>query len=168
MFLVKLLKSFRYAFAGICSSFRQERNFRIHLTAILYVTYFAFLYGLEPLGWAVLILTFSFVLSNELMNTAVEECIDFKSEEWNPHAKLSKDNAAASVLIAAVYSIIVAVFLFSDLERLRTAVTALLAFPRVLFLGLSLVPAAFFVFGFRKYEKEFPEKKPGKKERNHQ
>ena len=35
-------------------------------------------------------------LSNELMNTAVEECIDFKSEEWNPHAKLSKDNAAAS------------------------------------------------------------------------
>ena len=143
MFLVKLLKSFRYAFAGICSSFRQERNFR-------------------------LILTFSFVLSNELMNTAVEECIDFKSEEWNPHAKLSKDNAAASVLIAAVSSIIVAVFLFSDLERLRTAVTALLAFPRVLFLGLSLVPAAFFVFGFRKYEKEFPEKKPGKKERNHQ
>lgn len=157
MFLFKLFRSFRYAFAGICSSVRKERNFRIHLTAILYVTYFAWLYGLEKTGWAVLILTFAFVLSNELMNTAVEECIDLKSEGWNPHAKQSKDSAAASVLTAAVSSVAVAFFLFSDGEKLSAALGALTVFPRFAVLLLSLPLAALFIFGFRSYEKEIPE-----------
>ena len=157
MFLKKLFSSFRYAFTGVFSSIKNERNFRIHLTAILYVTYFAMLYGLEPLGWAVLALTCAFVLSNELMNTAVEECIDFKSSEWDPHAKLSKDNAAASVLIAALSAIVVACFLFSDGEKLLAAWKLLISTPRIFIIGSSLIGAAFFVFGFRSNEKKIPE-----------
>lgn len=156
---IKLFKSFRFAFEGILSSLKHERNFRIHLTAICYVTYFAFLYRLESIGWAVLVLTFAFVVSNELMNTAVEECIDFKSEQWDPHAKRSKDNAAASVLTAAFSAIIVAAFLFSDPAKLQPALQTLISFPHIVWLLISLLPASLFIFGFRKSEKEFPEKK---------
>lgn len=159
MFLLKIFNSFRHAFAGFASSLKRERNFRIHLTAICYVTYFAVLYGLSNTGWAVLVLTFAFVLSNELMNTAVEESVDLKTENWNPHAKLSKDNAAASVLTAAVSALAVAAFLFGEPEKLIPACKALITLPRLPILLLTLMPAGLFIFGFCQYEKK-PPKKP--------
>lgn len=48
----------------------------------------------------------------EFINTAIEQNVDLVTEEKNEKAKRAKDLAAAAVFIAAVYAIIVAVFVF--------------------------------------------------------
>ena len=52
-FMIKFLKGFGYAAAGICHGFN-ERNFRVHICAVLFVTWFALkFYELSRAEWAV-------------------------------------------------------------------------------------------------------------------
>ena len=74
--MIKFLKGFGYAAAGIYHGFN-ERNFRVHICAVLFVTRFALkFYELSRAEWAVLLLTFAAVISAELFNTAVERLCD--------------------------------------------------------------------------------------------
>lgn len=74
--MIKFLKGFGYAAAGIYHGFN-ERNFRVHICAVLFVTWFALkFYELSRAEWAVLLLTFAAVISAELFNTAVERLCD--------------------------------------------------------------------------------------------
>ena len=59
--MIKFLKGFGYAAAGIYHGFN-ERNFRVHICAVLFVTWFALkFYELSRAEWAVLLLTFAAV-----------------------------------------------------------------------------------------------------------
>jgi diacylglycerol kinase len=48
----------------------------------------------------------------ELINTSIEEIVNIVSPEIKPEAKIAKDVAAASVLIASIASVLIAAFLF--------------------------------------------------------
>ena len=93
----KFLKGFAYAAAGIIHGFT-ERNFRVHICAVGFVTWFAVrFYGLSRAEWAVLLLTFAAVISAELFNTSIERLCDKVSPEKDEHIKRSKDTAAGAV-----------------------------------------------------------------------
>lgn len=52
------------------------------------------------------------VLSLELMNTAVESVVDLVTDEWKEKAKIAKDTAAGAVLAAAIFSVIIGLWVF--------------------------------------------------------
>ena len=52
------------------------------------------------------------VTSLELMNTAIEETVNLASPEIHPLAKVSKDVAAGSVLLSAIFSAIIGLIIF--------------------------------------------------------
>ena len=80
----RFFKGFVYAFEGIVSCIKTERNMRFHI------------------GVAVLV------------NTAVEAAVDMACKDKNPLAKKAKDCAAGAVLIAAVASVAVGIRIFWD------------------------------------------------------
>jgi diacylglycerol kinase (ATP) len=51
------------------------------------------------------------VLSLEMMNCALEAAVDLASPELHPLAKYAKDAAAGAVLVAALTSVVVGVWL---------------------------------------------------------
>ena len=55
---------------------------------------------------------FAQVLSLEIVNTAIEACIDLVSPERQPLAKLAKDAAAGAVLISAIFAAIIGLLIF--------------------------------------------------------
>ena len=61
-----------------------------------------------------LLLSISFVLIAEMINTAIEATVDVASTSFDPMAKLAKDIAAGAVLIAAVNAVGVGYLVFSD------------------------------------------------------
>lgn len=143
MFL-SIFRSFGYAFQGIFRTVLRERNFRIHIVAVVAVSIFAFaLYGVTDTQAILLILTYGMVLSAELMNTALEKAVDLISPDKHPLAKLAKDAAAGGVLIAAIAAVVVAVLLFRDgakwaiVFRLLTTPVGIICF--VIFTVLSLL-----------------------------
>lgn len=115
----RFLKGFSYAGRGLALCLR-ERNFRFHLVAVLFVTYFAVrFYELSRGEWAVLLLTYGIVLSLEAVNTAIERLADRVTTEHDSVIGVCKDISAGAVLISAIFAVGVAVALFADVERIR-------------------------------------------------
>lgn len=103
----KLIDSFRFAFEGIKSTFKTERNFRIHLVAAILVIVWAWILKIPTWDFALLLIVIALVLCAELLNTAIEAVIDLVSPEWHPLAKVAKDTAAGAVLVSAVFAVAV-------------------------------------------------------------
>ncbi len=142
-----LLKSFGYAFHGIISAIKTQRNFRIHIIAAIYVTVFSLFYDFGRTEYIVLILTFVLVISLELVNTALENAVDLCSPEYDKLAEKSKDCAAGAVLIAAIGAVIIGIFLFADINAFKR-ILMFYCDNNIAFAGLllSIVAAVLFVF----------------------
>ena len=85
----------------------------------MYVTAFSFFYELKRAEYVLLMLTFSSVISAELINTAIEAAVDLCSPEQHRLAKLAKDAAAGAVLVTAFFAVIVGVLLFGDIAVIK-------------------------------------------------
>lgn len=107
-----LIRSFGYAFEGIWTGIRNERNMRIHCLAVIAVTCAGTLFHITAAQWCICLLLFALVISLELVNTAVEAVVDLVTEEKKPLAKIAKDTAAGAVLFAALISAVVGLIIF--------------------------------------------------------
>ena len=107
-----LLKSFGFALEGIRTGIVKGRNFRIQILLGVLASVLAIYLKFSPIEWVVLIITIASVIILELINTAIESIVDIVSPETKIEAKIAKDVAAASVLVSAIASIAIGVFLF--------------------------------------------------------
>ncbi|MBM6743907.1 diacylglycerol kinase family protein [Drancourtella massiliensis] len=107
-----LWRSFGYAFAGIWTGIRKERNMKIHCTALLMVVIAGIAFRITVSEWCICIVLCALVMSLELVNTALEAVVDLVTEEKKPLAKIAKDTAAGAVLIAAIASVIIGLLIF--------------------------------------------------------
>lgn len=108
----KIINSFKYAFEGIKSSLRTERNMKIHFSMMILVIVAGILLDISTYEWMICIILFGIVIGGELVNTAIEEVTDLVTTEINPKAKLAKDIAAGAVLIMAITSAIIGFIIF--------------------------------------------------------
>lgn len=108
----KIKDSFKYAFSGIISAFKTEKNMKIHMIAVICVIVFGLLLKLNLLEWIICISCFVLVIGGELFNTAIEVVVDLVSPGINEKAKKSKDIAAGGVLVFAIGSLIIGLLIF--------------------------------------------------------
>lgn len=107
-----LYRSFGYAFDGIFSGIRKERNMKIHCIAVIWVVIAGVIFKISRIEWCLCLILFGMILSLELVNTALEAVVDLVTEERKPLAKLAKDTAAGAVLIAAIMAALVGILIF--------------------------------------------------------
>ena len=105
-----LYKSFGYAFQGIFTCIRKERNMKIHCMVAALVVIVGLILGISVTEWCICLGLFGMAL--ELVNMAVEAVVDLVTEERHPLAKIAKDTAAGAVLIAAIMAAIVGLIIF--------------------------------------------------------
>ena len=106
--LTRLRAAFGAAFEGMTAVWATSGNFRLEVAVGLIALTLGLLLrtGVVP----ILILC-ALVLSLEMMNCALEAAVDLASPELHPLAKFAKDVAAAAVLLAALISVAVGVWL---------------------------------------------------------
>lgn len=107
----KLIKSFGYAFYGICTAIK-ERNMRIHLFCAVAVFIAGLLTGISVLEWLIIIMIIALVIAAEMINTAIESVVNLASPDFHPLAKQAKDIAAGAVLVFAMASVIIGLLIF--------------------------------------------------------
>ncbi len=112
MWLKKLALSFRWAGEGLWLAVRTQRNLRVHLAALCYVTWAGLAANLDRLSWGLIILCCALVLALELINSGLEALCNRVCSQSDPHIKAAKDCAAAGVLLAAIASVVLACLLF--------------------------------------------------------
>ena len=107
-----LTESFGYAFEGIWTGIRNERNMKIHCLAIIVVTLTGTLFQITAMEWCICLLLFALVAALELVNTAIEAVVDLVTEEKKPLAKIAKDTAAGAVLFTAIMAVFIGCIIF--------------------------------------------------------
>lgn len=110
--LQKRIKSFAYAFKGVCSFLTKEHNAWIHCTAIVVVSIAGWALGITRMEWVAVTICFGMVLAAEAFNTAIERLVDLVSPDFHPIAGDVKDVAAGAVLICAIAAAIVGLIVF--------------------------------------------------------
>lgn len=105
-------KKFIYAFKGIFSSIKEEKSMVAHLIISLIAISLSIGLKISIINWIVIVIVIGFVLTTELLNTALENLVDTVSFEYNINAQKIKDTAAAATLIAAIISIVISFLVF--------------------------------------------------------
>jgi diacylglycerol kinase (ATP) len=147
-----IIDSFNFAFEGIIHVLRTQRNLRIHFAIAIGVLVLALIVNVTKLELIALLISITFVLIAEMLNTALEAAIDIATTSFDPMAKLAKDIAAGAVLIAAVNAIVVGYLVFAGkvadrssdlLDRLRQAPAELTLVALVLTILIVIATKAY-------------------------
>jgi diacylglycerol kinase len=105
-----LYKSFSCAIRGFLVALKTERNFKIHIAGLVVAVAAGIYLGLSMVEWGLIIFALGFVLTSELLNTAVEKIGDETSGGKHSNIiKDCKDMSAAAVLIAAFTALVIGV-----------------------------------------------------------
>jgi undecaprenol kinase/diacylglycerol kinase (ATP) len=110
--LKKRLKSFSYAFSGLKTAFKEEHNARIHLVATVLVVALSLFFDINKYEWIAVIFAIGFVFAMELVNSAIENTMDFISLEKHDTIRKIKDLSAAAVLVSALTAFVIGLMIF--------------------------------------------------------
>lgn len=107
-----MLKSFKYALNGISDALKSEPNLRFHFLASIVAIILAYYLKFSGTEFAVLTLTIFLVIALEFINTAIEKLSDIVHPEKSEKIRIIKDISAGVVLLGALASLFVGLFLF--------------------------------------------------------
>jgi diacylglycerol kinase (ATP) len=111
-FFIKRLKSIKYAVKGINFLFTKEPNARVHFVVTIIVIIAGFFLEISIHDWILVCIAICLVLTAEIFNTAIEKLVDLISPARNEKAAQIKDLAAGGVLICAIVSILIGLYVF--------------------------------------------------------
>lgn len=106
-----LYNAFIIAFKGIGFAFK-ERNFLIDVFCAIAAIILAFILKISHLEWIAVLFCIALVLCLEMFNTVIEKTIDHLHPQQHQKAGEIKDIAAGSVLVAAIFSVVIGGVIF--------------------------------------------------------
>lgn len=112
---------------------------RIHLVTAVLVVLFSLVFGLSRMEYAILFFALGFVITAEMVNTAIEALVDLQSPAYDNLARIAKDVAAGAVLIAAGVAVLVGIVLFFKPDKLLAAIISIVTSPLLLILFAVLI-----------------------------
>jgi diacylglycerol kinase (ATP) len=92
----------RWSWQGWCSAWAREKSLRQWTIVNVLSAGLAFSVTLTPGERALILALGLLVLVMELVNTAIEETVDYISEDHDPRAGRAKDAGSAAVAVAAI------------------------------------------------------------------
>lgn len=129
-------RSLQHAWNGLIHTVVHQRNMRMHLIAAVLVGQVGS--GI-PLGLAekvTMIFCVLLVLFAEMLNSALEQLVDLAIQQFDEKAKLTKDIAAAGVLVLAIGTVVIfAAILVANGDRILASGAAI---ERQLIVGVPL------------------------------
>lgn len=108
----KLIRSFGYALDGIEELIRSDKNFKIHILALIIVISAAFYFNINSTEWLILLCISALVIAMEIVNSTIERVCDLISLEKDKRIKTIKDVSAGAVLIVSIFAVIIGVMIF--------------------------------------------------------
>ncbi len=151
----KLIKSFGYAFQGILTAIKEERNMRIHMVCMIYMYFFLFAFDffeITSTQLAILFIANGLVIGAELMNTAIEATVDMHGEEHTPLGKVAKDCGAGAVLVFTIFSVLCGIAIMYQPKAFNLLFTYFIENPIAIILFLASV-VIFSIFIFKRNKK---------------
>ena len=146
----KLIHSFGYAFQGIFTAIKKERNMRIHIVCMIYMYFFLFgfnFFEITRTDLAIIFIANGLVIGAELINTAIEAAVDMQGEEYTSLGKIAKDCAAGAVLVFTIFAVLCGIAIMYQPSAFLKLFTYFIENPIAIILFIiSVVIFSIFIF----------------------
>jgi diacylglycerol kinase len=109
---IKHIKSFKYAFEGVLHALIHEANFRVQILITAISVGLGFYFQISSSEWSILVIGFASLLSAEVINTSIENFINYVIPKKSNVVKIVKDLSAGYVLINAIACLIILFLIF--------------------------------------------------------
>ena len=113
--LKKLASSFHAAAQGMGQALRTEQNLRFHFITALVVGILGLWLEISTIEWLLIVICIGFVITVELLNTALEYLADVVRDEGRLNyaaTKIPRDMAASAVLVSSLMAAGIGVAIF--------------------------------------------------------
>ena len=104
--------SFKHAWDGIWHTFKTQPNMRFHGFISILVVLSGWYFQISKIEWFVILFTILLMFTAEMINTSIESMTDLITTEHKKAAKIAKDVSAGMVLLNAVGSIVIGLYIF--------------------------------------------------------
>lgn len=108
----KFVESVGHALDGIEYTVDHERNFKIEILFAIIVTVTSFILKVSLMEWTILVLVIGMILALEMINTAIERCVDLVTKDYRELAKIAKDVSAGAVFVMSIFSVVIGIIIF--------------------------------------------------------
>lgn len=145
-----LFKSFGYAFQGIFTAIKKERNMRIHIVCMLYMYFFLFCFDFFEItrtDLAIIFIANGLVIGAELINTAIESAVNLYGDKHTEYGKIAKDCAAGAVLVFTIFAVLCGIAIMYQPKAFELLFAYFIENPLAIFLFvLSVIIFTIFIF----------------------
>lgn len=109
----ELVASMEFAWSGLLTAFKEERNMKKHLLSAVLVVVAGVVFRVSVTEWLFLLLSISLVIAFEIVNSAIENVVDLASDyHFSMLAKNAKDMAAGAVLFVSGFALLTGIIIF--------------------------------------------------------
>jgi diacylglycerol kinase (ATP) len=110
--IIKQIRSFGFAFAGIHYFLKTQQNARVQTIVAIIALLFSAFFKVTVIEWCMVLFCIGAVLGMEATNTAIEKLCDTLNPGMNEGIKKVKDTAAGAVLIVSIIAVIIGLIIF--------------------------------------------------------
>lgn len=107
-----VINGLKNSFSGIKVTYQEEKSFRIDILIALVETVILIFWDIQVMNKVVLFITIFLIIIVEIINTAIENTIDYISMNHHTLAKKAKDAGSAAVFLTIVMNIICFIVIF--------------------------------------------------------
>ena len=111
-FLVRYVKSFKHAIDGLVYAIENEHNVLIMMIAALVTFSASFFLKISTVELGLVVICICTIIACEMINSAIEACVDLETIKEHPLAKIAKDCASGATLVLVFMSIFIAGIIF--------------------------------------------------------
>lgn len=107
-----ILQIIKNALSGLGFYARDGKSIIIYIACFLIEVISGFIFNIDGKEWILIICILGFILSVELINTAIESVCNLITKEYNPLIKMAKDCACAATFVIFVVAVILNIIIF--------------------------------------------------------
>lgn len=100
-------KKLKFAFNGILYATRNEHNMQRHIISTTIVICLFYYLKISIFWWALIILCIGLIIAAELLNSAIENLIDYLHPEIHEKVGKVKDMLAGMVLVLSITALLI-------------------------------------------------------------
>ena len=111
-FLSRTYHSAKYAVEGLVYAYKNEKSLKLHAVMSLLGMVMGVIFKISLNEWSVMLIALGVILAFELVNTAMEACVDMVTLEYHDLAKVAKDCCGAATFVTSIISAIICGVIF--------------------------------------------------------
>lgn len=109
----RIIYTTKYAIDGLVYAYKNEESLLLHGILSIVAIVLGILLKISHIQWSIVLISLAVILAVELINTAMEACVDMVTLEYNELARIAKDCCGAATFVMSMTAAVTMAVIFT-------------------------------------------------------